>query len=160
MRLTPSRFRSSSDVPGENRSGDSDHTSGVTMVFEPGGDLSASNAEDDGRAEEFVPESDAALLTVLKGMNSPVTVDEVVDELVEPARPSIETWATVHEQLHQDRLPALEATGAIEFDEAQGLVERSPSRSGGDRRFSAAVLTAIGAVLLFVGFVSVSVLVA
>lgn len=160
MRLTPSRFRSSSDVSDDGQSGDSDRTSGVTMVFDPG-DLSTSNAEDDERARAFVPESDAALLSVLDEMNTPVTVDEIVDELVEPARPSIETWARVHELLHQERLPALDASGAVEFDEAQGIVERSSPRSSENRHFSTAALTAIsiGVLLLFIGFLSVSVLI-
>jgi len=94
-------------------------------------------------------------------MSTPVTVDEVTDTLVEPARPSIETWATIHERLHQNRLPALDAKGAIEFDETQGLIERSTDQSDEGRSLSRARLAAIsvGLVLVLIVFVSAFVLV-
>lgn len=160
MRLTPSWFRSSSDAADEERSGDPDTMSGVTMVYAPGSDFSADEGGDT-RATEFVPESDAALVDVLDEMNTPVTVDEVTDTLVEPAHPPIETWAAIHERLHRDRLPALDASGAIEFDETQGLIERSAAHASEERVFSPAVLAAIsiGLLLVFITLVSVSVLI-
>ncbi|SEQ54800.1 hypothetical protein [Natrinema salaciae] len=162
MRLTPSWFGPSSEPADEERAGTPDGMTGVTMIRGPENDFSASDSGDDRCAGEFLPESDRALLSVLDGMNTPATVDEVADELVKPARPPIETWATIHEQLHQDRLPALDASGAVEFDETQGLVERSATRSSVTLRFSAPLLAAIsiGFLLIFIGLVSVSVVVA
>lgn len=162
MRLTPSWFRSSSDESDEVDAGDPHGISGLTMVYAPSDDLSTGEDGNDYPAEEFLPESDGALLAVLEGMSTPVTVDEVADALVEPARPSIETWAVVHERLHGDRLPSLDASGAIEFDETRGLVERTPSYPSEAGRFAATVLTAIsiGFLLVSIGLVSISVLIA
>jgi|GEM_PF-681594 len=160
MRLTPSWLRSSSEGDAEERSGDSETTSGFTMVSSPGNDFSGIDT-DETRAQEFIPESDTALVAVLDEMNTPVTVDEVTDKLVEPARPTIEIWATVHERLHQDRLPALDAAGAIEFDETQGVIDRSTARTNENQFFSSAVLAAISLGLLcaVIALVSVSVLI-
>lgn len=163
MRLTPSWFRSSSDMSDDEcASSSTDEMNGVTLIHGPNEDLSMSDAGDDRQAGEFLPESDSALLAALEDMSTPVTVDEVTDELVEPARPPIETWATIHEQLHQDRLPALDESGAVEFDESQGTVEPSHARSGEELRFSAALLAtiSIGFLLIFIGLVSVSVVIA
>ena len=159
MRLTPSWLRSSSEGAREERSEDPDTAAGFTMVHDPAIDFATSDG--DTRAAAFVPESDAALVSVLDEMNTPVTVDEVTDELVRPARPSIETWATVHERLHQDRLPALDASGTIEFDETQGLIERPATPGSEERLVSPSLLVAISLGLLFViiALVSVSVLI-
>ncbi|WP_238705291.1 hypothetical protein [Natrinema pallidum] len=113
------------------------------------------------RVAAFVPDSDDALVDILDEMRTPATVDEVTDELIEPANPPIETWALVHERLHRDRLPALDASGAIEFDETQGLIERPTARTGEERRVSPAMLAtiSIGLLLVFLTLVSVSVLI-
>lgn len=162
MRLTPSRFRSSSAESDDEQAGDPRELSGLTIVHAPGDDPSADDDNTGYSADTFLPEDDSELLTVLDGMSTPVTVDEVADTLVDPAQPSIETWAAVHERLHQDRLPALDASGAIEFDETQGLVERTQSLPREAGRFAATILTAISIVFLLVsiGLVSVSVLIA
>ncbi|WP_226481492.1 hypothetical protein [Natrinema amylolyticum] len=130
------------------------------MVYAPGSDFSADQGTDT-RVEGFLPESDDALVDVLNEMDTPVTVDEVTDSLVEPAYPPIETWATIHERLHQERLPALDASGAIEFDETQGLIERSAAHTSEGQLFSPAVLAtiSIGLLLVFITLVSVSVLI-
>ncbi|PGF15181.1 hypothetical protein CP556_02945 [Natrinema sp. CBA1119] len=161
MRLTPSWLRSSSGDSAEEQFEDSDALSGVTMVYAPESDFSGDGTIDT-RIGDFIPESDAALVAVLDEMSTPVTVDEVTDTLVEPARPSIETWATIHERLHQNRLPALDAKGAIEFDETQGLIERSTDQSGVGRSLSRAKLAVIsvGILLVLIVFVSAFVLIA
>ncbi|WP_408958827.1 hypothetical protein [Natrinema sp. 74] len=132
----------------------------MTLIHAPN-EQSLDDIEDDGRAATFLPESDAGLLAVIDELDTPVTVDEVTDTLIEPARPSIETWATVHERLHCDRLPALDASGAIEFDEGQGLVER-PAHSSEGNRFSSTLLAALslGFLLAAVGLVTISVFIA
>lgn len=152
MRLTPSWFRSSPGAPSEERAEDADTTTGVTIYHTAGSGFSGGDIEDTDRVGEFVPNSDASLLAVLNGMQTPATVDEVTDELIDPARPSIETWAAVHERLHRERLPALDATGDIEFDEAQGLVERSAQPN----ERSLLSLTALGAVSIGFLFVLIA----
>ncbi|ELY90051.1 hypothetical protein [Natrinema altunense] len=138
----------------------SDTDSGVTMIHEPGRDVSV-EPDVETRVAAFVPDSDDALVDVLDEMRTPATVDEVTDALIDPAHPPIETWALVHERLSRDRLPALDASGAIEFDETQGLIERPDARPGEERRFSPAVLAtiSIGLLLVVLTLVSVSVLI-
>ncbi|MFC4544560.1 hypothetical protein ACFO5R_21745 [Halosolutus amylolyticus] len=161
MRLTPSWFRSSPDAPSEERDEDADTTAGVTIYHTTGSEFSGEGVGESDRVGEFLPESNDSLLAIVEGMQTPVTVDEVTDELIGPARPSIEMWAAVHERLHRERLPALDASGDIEFDEAQGLVERPAQR--GERNLLS--LTALGAIsiaflVVLVALVSTSVLTA
>ena len=121
MRLTPSWLCAASSGSSEDDSDGSktETVSGVTIYHDPLSDRS--NGES---ATEFVPESDSELVSVLDEMETPVTVDEVADELIYPARPPVETWAAVHQRLHERRLPELDAKGVVEFDAEQGLVER------------------------------------
>lgn len=163
MRLTPSWFSSSSGAPETERSEDADTTSGITIYYPSKGDLATTDTEDGGDAAEFVPDSDAALLVDLDEMSTPVTVDEIADRLIEPARPSIDTWANVHERLYSERLPALDAAGEIDFDETQGIVERTRRPAGGDEDgLSPTVLGALagGFLFLLIAVVSASVLTA
>lgn len=124
MRLTPPWFRSSSEDSPEEGSDDPDTSTGVTIYHSPPSEVTGDTSVSQRRAASFIPESDAALVAVLEEMSTPATVDEVADQLIEPAQPPVKTWATVHERLHKDRLPELDATGDIVFDESQGIVER------------------------------------
>lgn len=63
-----------------------------------------------------------AVLAVGSDRNGPVTIDEVVDHVVE-AEDDLTGWSAVHERLYFVDLPALDAEGAIEFDPDSGLVE-------------------------------------
>lgn len=128
MRLTPFWLCSmSADSTGDSPD---DTESGVTIYHTKSSDFPS-----DGAAE-FVPESNSELVATLDEMETPATVDEVADKLIYPARPPVETWASVHERLHQHRLPELDETGHIEFDEEQGLVERRTVRSDAASRHS------------------------
>ncbi len=161
MRLTPSWFRSSTDVHSEERSGDADPSSGVTIFYPPQTDHP--EGEEAARpVEEFVPESDTVLLSTLDQINMPATVDEIADTLIEPRRPSIETWASVHQRLYEERLPALDESEAIEFDETQGIVERNSNYSNKKRLLfpAALVLLTISVLLAFVAVVSAHMLLA
>ena len=121
MRLTPSWLCATSSESSEDESDDpkTETVSGVTIYHDPLSDRS--NGES---AAEFVPEADGELVSVLDEMETPVTVDEVADELIHPARPPVDTWAAVHQRLHEHRLPELDAKGVVEFDPEQGLVDR------------------------------------
>ncbi|SFS53486.1 hypothetical protein [Halostagnicola kamekurae] len=76
----------------------------------------------DTPASEFLPASDPTLCAILEEMETPATVDEITDQLIQPANPPIETWADVHERLYEERLPDLEASGEIAFDRDRGTV--------------------------------------
>ncbi|MEY7850997.1 hypothetical protein AB7C87_17555 [Natrarchaeobius sp. A-rgal3] len=114
------------------------------------------------RSDEFVPETDAALRSALEDVQLPATVDEVTDQLIEPAQPPIDTWADVHEQLHRTRLPSLDDAGHIEFDEFRGIVERTDPRADEGRPFSPAVVGTVSVVVLLVllALISVSIVTA
>lgn len=162
MRLTPSWFRSSSNGSSEERPGDADTTTEVTIYHTSGNGFLKEDDNERDRVGELVPDSDARLLAVIDELQTPVTIDEITDQLIRPARPSIETWAGVHERLHRDRLPALDRSGEIDFDEAQGIVERSSPPANEGRLSSLAALSAISIGLVLVGaaLVSASVLTA
>lgn len=130
MRLTPAWFDSSSEDSEGDDADDPDSDPGVTIYHTPRSELAGEGAEFDGRAATFVPDSNAALLTELDEMDTPATVDEVADQLIHPAQPPVDTWAAVHQRLYERRLPELDAESEIDFDEQQGLVERSsPQRA-------------------------------
>ena len=159
MRLTPSWLRSSSDTPPDECSEDGETPSEprMTIYHDPGDDSSANEAGADGRADAFIPETDDALLSVLEDMQLPVTVDEVTDRLIEPARPPIKTWAAVHERLHRTRLPALDDADEIEFDDAQGIVDRSEPRSDDGGLLSPAAYGTVLIIVLLAALTAVSV---
>ena len=120
MRLTPSWLcATSSGSEDDSDEPETETVSGVTIYHDPLSDRSSGES-----ATAFIPESDSELVSVIDEMETPVTVDEVADELIHPARPAVETWAAVHERLHEHRLPELDAKGRIEFDADQGLVDR------------------------------------
>lgn len=159
MRLTPFWCcLTSAGSPGEPpEDAETDTGSGVT-IYHPnseGGSIGGSGA-DEG-ATQFVPDSNSELVSVLDEMETPVTVDEVTDQLIHPARPSVETWAAVHERLHQQRLPELDTTGHIEFDEDQGLVERQTVRADATSRRSSSGGKRFSIKFLFVVFLVLSV---
>ncbi|GAB7020449.1 hypothetical protein [Halostagnicola bangensis] len=104
-------------------------------------------------ATDFIPASDLVLLSVLEELTTPVTVDEVVDSLVHPADPSVNTWADVHERLHQERLPALDDAGDIDFDPERGTITALGPDQPNDQLVSRAFVGAVSITLLVVLFV-------
>ncbi len=78
-----------------------------------------------------------------------------------PSSVPIETWATIHEHLHQKRLPALNEAGSITFDPERGLVEL-PETTADEQSFSPPLLgpVLVGLLFLFVALASASVLTA
>lgn len=155
MRLTPSWLRFSSDTPPDECSDTDETLAGpqVPIYYESNTESSAKDSD----VDEFVPQTDAALRSVLEEMQLPATVDEVTDQLIEPAQPPLETWATVHERLHRTRLPALDDAGEIEFDDAQGIVERSEPRAEDGSLISPVVLGAVSGIVLLAVLALVSV---
>jgi hypothetical protein len=70
------------------------------------------------------------LISLLKQVDTPVTIDRVVDpmfrwehELTEGE--SSKSWGDVHEELFLVDLPVLERAGFVEFDRESGLVVAS-----------------------------------
>lgn len=134
MRLTPSWLRSSSGSSDEVQPSDDGASSEVPIHYTSLADSTQSTPVDsnpEATADDFVPESDATLLAVLEEMNTPATVDSIVDQLLESSEPPIETWAGVHERLYDDRLPDLDESGAIEFDPERGTVDVNRSSASG-----------------------------
>lgn len=148
MVLTSVWSRSLSVV--RSRESTSDVDAQVNVVIYDAASLGTTHAtERTADPADFVPESSSALVTVLEGMNTPVTVHEVVDRLVRPTRPPVETWGDVHERLYQEQLPALDSEGAIEFDGERGIVELPDgSRTGPSSLAPAVLIASISTVLL------------
>ncbi|ELY87761.1 hypothetical protein C483_17728 [Natrialba hulunbeirensis JCM 10989] len=144
-------------------------------IQSPGEPESETNAiRDDRPADAFLPDSDATLCAILEDLSTPVTVDELVDALIsradppEPGGPAsdtasstpppatddatvpVKTWATIHEELHQDRLPRLDEEGVLEFEPTCGTVDCSESGSMSRLLRSPAVAGMVSIGLLFV----------
>jgi hypothetical protein len=74
---------------------------------------------------------------LLGRMEVPVTVDELVDELRrhaerQPGGPATdESWADLHERLHEEDLPALDRAGLLAFDPERGIVTEARSPENG-----------------------------
>lgn len=74
------------------------------------------------------------IVVVLETMETPVTVDQLVDELEASQRsPASDrgrnwSWEDVHEYLHDEDLPALDRAGLLVFDAERGLVTRHGER--------------------------------
>jgi hypothetical protein len=65
------------------------------------------------------------IVGLLDELDTPVTVDQLVDELQAvqgPGGPDTATWERLHERLHDEDLPALDRAGLLVFDDEQGLV--------------------------------------
>ncbi len=80
------------------------------------------------------PPRSRQILDALDEMDTPVTIDELADELVtrrdlRSEGEDIETWADVHEQLYVVDLPVLHGTGDIHFDASAGLVSLADTES-------------------------------
>lgn len=152
MRLTPSWVRSSRDASSGNRSAPDDSASPAPEVpiYYATDESTDSSSTPPVSAASFVPESDMALLEEIAELEAPVTVDELADHLIWPADPPIETWADVHELLYDERLPGLEAGGALEFDAEKGMIEhvRETEDHAEDVWFSRPVLGLLSLVLL------------
>lgn len=123
-------------------------------------------ASSSGSGDRDPPRS-RQILDALDEMDTPVTIDELTDELVarsesQSENDDIEDWADVHEQLYVVDLPVLHGTGDVDFDASTGLVsldDTEPAESTADpatadesdgRRW--------GAVLRILGLVAVSAL--
>lgn len=65
------------------------------------------------------------VLDILSDGPSPMTIDELVDHFVDCRDPEdgLVAWSAVHERLYYVDLPRLNATGSLDFDPNQGLVD-------------------------------------
>lgn len=154
MRLTPSWLRSSESPSDDERSGDERHPA-VPIHYSSHRDTTtgeSTGSSPDATADEYVPDSEETLRSIIEELDTPTTVDSIVDQLLESADSTIETWAAVHERLYEDRLPALDETGAIEFDPERGTVEVPPSTSssGVDASMPVVAFAVVGLLFVFV----------
>lgn len=90
---------------------------------------------DRASAEGATADRRSRVVRLLQTMETPVTVDRLVDELdaERPSRPASpgepRSWEDLHERLHVEDLPALDRAGLLTFDPERGLVT---SRGEGD----------------------------
>lgn len=81
-------------------------------------------------AEGEIADRRTRVVTLLGTMETPVTVDRLVDEVeadrrAGPGTPaSPRSWEDLHESLHDEDLPALDSAGLLVYDAERGLVTR------------------------------------
>lgn len=153
MRLTPSWIRSSFGSSDDERSGDDGARPAVTIHYNSPGDAVKTAPVDPAGGEtvaEYGPDSDATLLAVLEEMETPATVDSIVDQLL-GSDATIETFAGVHERLYEDRLPELDDAGVITFDPECGSVDvHQPDASSGlDASMPIVAFACVGILFVF-----------
>jgi hypothetical protein len=76
------------------------------------------------RAQSEVDYAD--LVELVDAMETPVTVDQVVDSVFErrvALGPVPDSWHDIHEELYLVDLPRLDSADLIELDEERGLVD-------------------------------------
>ncbi len=130
MRPTSVYYRLSTAVrkgfeTAEKSYGTEDHPT-VPITSSSNGSTQSKTAEPE-TMQVTTPREATAIVDTLQRMQTPATVDELTDHLLDrrdgvDRSTRIEAWATVHEQLHERDLPALDATGDIEYDASKGLV--------------------------------------
>ncbi len=118
MRLTPFRTHSSTNV-------DPDESSLDVEIYYPSVDRSAEGGSDrEASTVESILTSDPTLEAVIEDLETPATVDELVDRLVDPSDwVNIDLWGDVHERLYRVDLPELDAANIVEFDPDSGVVD-------------------------------------
>ncbi|QLG29724.1 hypothetical protein HUG10_19150 (plasmid) [Halorarum halophilum] len=91
-------------------------------------------------AEGEIADRRTRVVRLLETMETPVTVDRIVDELeadrrAGPGTPAYpRSWEDLHEALHDEDLPVLDSAGLLVFDAERGLVTRRGE--GGARQFA------------------------
>ncbi|WP_306054412.1 DUF7344 domain-containing protein [Natronococcus wangiae] len=101
-------------------------------------------------ATDAPPELEWDVVTLLKSRDEPVTIDEIADQLYDTdGTDDVEAWGDVHERLSRTDLPALDASGVIDFHPERGTVTLAEQRGSRLRNYALAVLFAGALGLLF-----------
>ncbi|WP_241431298.1 DUF7344 domain-containing protein [Natronococcus amylolyticus] len=78
-----------------------------------------------------------------------MTIDEIADQLYEASgTDDVEAWGDVHERLSQTDLPALDASGVVEYRPERGTVELTDDHSSDRWRYPIALAFAVSLALL------------
>lgn len=148
MRLTPFRDNSSSDSSGDESTIQA--STSVRVFNYDESSIVSHDTETNAGATTAPPELEWDIVALLKSRDEPVTIDEIADQIYDAdGVDDVEAWGDVHERLSQTALPALDASGVIDFHPDRGtvtLVERPGSRL---RSYALTVLFAASLGLLF-----------
>ncbi|MFU8866941.1 hypothetical protein [Natronococcus sp.] len=89
------------------------------------------------------------VVSLLESRNGPVTIDEIVDQLYDASgSDDVEAWGDVHERLSQTDLPALDASGVVEYRPERGTVSLADNPSTDRWRYPLAFVFAVSLALL------------
>lgn len=145
MRLTPFGKTSSSDS-----SGDESTVQASTSVRVLEYDESSIVSDDRETKTTGTPhELEWNVVSLLESRNGPVTIDEIADQLYDAGKgDDVEAWGDVHERLSQTDLPALDASGVIEFRPERGTVSLPDDHSGSRRNYLLAFVLAASLALI------------
>lgn len=148
MRLTPFRDNSSSDSSGDESTIQA--STSVRVFNYDESSIVSHDTETNAGATSAPPELEWDIVALLESRDEPVTIDEIADQIYDAdGVDDVEAWGDVHERLSQTALPALDASGVIDFHPDRGtvtLVERRGSRL---RSYVLTVLFAASLGLLF-----------
>lgn len=147
MRLTPFRKNSSSDSSGDESTV---QASTSVRVFEYNESSIVSNDRETDTTPTGAPaELEWNVVSLLESRNGPVTIDEIADQLYDASgTDDVEAWGDVHERLSETDLPALDASGVVEYRPERGTVELTDDHSTGRWRYPIAFVFAVSLALL------------
>lgn len=121
MRLTPFRDHSSSGSSGDESTIQASTSVRVLNYDEES--IVSQNTENDVAVTETPPELEWDIVTLLETRDEPVTIDEITDQVYGATETDdVEAWGDVHERLSRTALPALDASGVIDFQPERGTV--------------------------------------
>lgn len=140
MRLTPFRDGSSSDSSGDESTIQASTSIRVFNYDEQS--IVSQSTENDVTTADTPPELEWDIVTLLETRDEPVTIDEITDEVYRDGADDVEAWGDVHERLSRTALPALDASGVIEFHPERGTVTLANRRGSRLRRYALAALFA------------------
>lgn len=146
MRLTPFRKNSSSDSSGDESTVQA--STSVRVLEYNESSIVSEDRETDTTTGAPV-ELEWNVVSLLESRNGPVTIDEIADQLYDASgTDDVEAWGDVHERLSQTDLPALDASGVIEYRPERGTVRLADNHSTGRWHYPLAFVFAVSLALL------------
>lgn len=149
MRLTPFRKNSSSDSSGDESAVQA--STSVRVLEYDESSIVSGEREVEAATTGPTAELEWNVVSLLESRNGPVTIDEIADQLYDASgTDDVEAWGDVHERLSQTDLPALDASGVIEFHPERGTVTLADDHSSSRWNYALAGVLAVSFAMLLV----------
>ncbi|AGB39588.1 hypothetical protein [Natronococcus occultus] len=149
MRLTPFRKNSSSDSSGDESTVQA--STSVRVLEYDESSIVSDDRETETSTTGPATELEWNVVSLLESRNGPVTIDEIVDQLYDASgTDDVEAWGDIHERLSQTDLPALDASGVIEFYPERGTVTLADNHTTSQWNYALTGVLAMASVLFLV----------